>query len=160
MVKKRVFPDDWSGLTDEQLSENIKYLLEHYKEYKIDKLGNFVYLDNIKIYKFDMNFVYSTIYYVNGKRCTPKNQTWFALRVLLSVCDTEYLVQKEKEQKSDKIKFTCAVAVTVVAFLAGTWFIADQINKEIKFHNKKLKQYEQMKSQIANHGDTLQYTGR
>ena len=37
MLKKRSFPDDWSKLTGEQLTDNIKYLLKNYKRYDISK---------------------------------------------------------------------------------------------------------------------------
>lgn len=37
MLKKRSFPDDWSDLSFEQVSDNIGYLLKNYKRYNISK---------------------------------------------------------------------------------------------------------------------------
>ena len=52
MIEKRVFPDDWSKLTDNQVLENIKYLLENFGKYTIvlpdDKHVN---IDNVVIYR-------------------------------------------------------------------------------------------------------------
>ena len=35
--KNRVFPNNWSNLSQEQVLENIRYLLENYKKHKIVK---------------------------------------------------------------------------------------------------------------------------
>jgi len=159
MIKKRVFPDDWSGLTDEQASENITYLIEHCKDYKIKKDINCINLDGVKISKGNI-LNYPTVYIINGKGYRQNTITGMHLKILFDTCVREYRIQQEKEQKSDNIKFICAVGVTAIVCLVGTIFIADQINKEKEFYNKKFKQYEQIKSQIANHSDTVQYSKR
>lgn len=46
MSKKREFPSDWSNMTDDQVLENVTYLLANYKKYKVvsgdfnKKIGN------------------------------------------------------------------------------------------------------------------------
>ena len=49
MSKKRIFPDDWSNLSDKQVIENIKYLRCNYKKHDIKVHNNYVQIDNVKI---------------------------------------------------------------------------------------------------------------
>lgn len=52
MSKKRIFPDDWSKMSDTEIAENIKYLQRNYKKYNVSASGNSVYLDNVHIYTY------------------------------------------------------------------------------------------------------------
>jgi hypothetical protein len=52
MLKKRSFPDDWSDLSLEQVSDNIGYLLKNYKRYNISKSGTgTISIGNVNISK-------------------------------------------------------------------------------------------------------------
>lgn len=71
MVKKRVFPDDWSDLTDAQVIENVKYLEKNYSKYKVDipKRGVIV-IGNVKAerkIKLDTNSKVCLVCTINNK---------------------------------------------------------------------------------------------
>ena len=40
MKTQHEFPEDWRKISNEEAISHIKYLLEHYKEYNIEKYGN------------------------------------------------------------------------------------------------------------------------
>lgn len=49
MSKKRIFPDNWSSLSDKRVMEYIKYLRCNYKKHDIKVHNNYVQIDNVKI---------------------------------------------------------------------------------------------------------------
>ncbi len=49
MNKKRIFSDDWSKMSDQEIAENIKYLRSNYKKHDIKVHNNYVQIDNVKI---------------------------------------------------------------------------------------------------------------
>ena len=49
MSKKRIFPNDWSKLSGQEVAKNIRYLCCNYKKHDIAVHNNYIQIDNIKI---------------------------------------------------------------------------------------------------------------
>ena len=83
MVKKRVFPDDWSNFTSEQVLENVKYLMCNYKKYKISKTNNSTFIiGNVKVERkpmFDIDGHIHLVCIINNRRCDCETKDFSGL---------------------------------------------------------------------------------
>ena len=94
--KKRAFLNNWENLSEEQVLDNIKYLLENYKKYNITLLGNGrVRIDNILIYKKEMQILgYKyNVYVINKRMFTVNGQVGGYISKLIYRCQHQ---EKEK----------------------------------------------------------------
>ena len=76
MSKKREFPSDWSNMTDDQVLENVTYLLANYKKYKVVS-GDFnKKIGNVNIHAHVDKSVpgWMTYWHINGKRISDNTE--------------------------------------------------------------------------------------
>ena len=87
--KNRVFPNNWSDLSQEQALENIQYLLENYNKYNIIFLtDDSVRIDNVRIRKKEVQiFQYKyTVYEINGRMFTVDGEVGRSISRLIYCC--------------------------------------------------------------------------
>ncbi len=87
--KNRVFPNNWSDLSQEQALENIQYLLGNYNKHNIIFLtDDSVRIDNIRIRKKEVQiFQYKyTVYEINGRMFTVDGEVGRSISRLIYCC--------------------------------------------------------------------------
>lgn len=87
--KNRVFPNNWSDLSQEQALENIQYLLENYNKHNIIFLtDDSVRIDNVRIRKKEVQiFQYKyTVYEINGRMFTVDGEVGRSISRLIYCC--------------------------------------------------------------------------
>lgn len=173
MTEKRSFPNDWSGLSNKQVIENVKYLLEHYKEYKIkDKGENRIAIENVCLTKgrnyFDLN----------NKFCTSGgplyNEASNKLNELFDKCEQEmverYTLQQKLERRKpiywwytflEYRKFLIPIMLFPFVLLFYSYSYKkykkyEQIEKAVKQYEKTLPCYQEYQQKIACYRDSLQ----
>jgi hypothetical protein len=168
MTEKNSFFGDWSALTDEQVVSNIKYLLEHYKEYDIySQYGSsHVIVGDVDISRFET--LHNNVY------CYSINNKWYGemadksilalLQNLMNVCYEESVVQEAQRSKKGKRNTIIAIAswLIIMSVLAGIVFKIKYkeivINNKVKQYEKTLsdcKDWEQKQQKIASYRDSL-----
>lgn len=88
--KKRAFLNNWQNLSQEQVLDNIKYLLENYKKYNISLLGkDRVRIDNILIYKKEIQILWYkySVYMINKRMFTVNSQVGSYISKLIYCCE-------------------------------------------------------------------------
>lgn len=168
MSKTREFLDDWTSLPEKEIFENIKYLLAHYKDYKIkiydDKA---LRIGNILILRFDFN-IHGAIQPVYNIACTSfsdKDPEGIMLAKLVDFCKKE-VKEQEKHQSKKRNMILCSWLVIMFATFcyASVWCAKEnkktqKIEEQVKDYEKTLlyyKEYEQTQKQIQNYRDSLQ----
>lgn len=76
MSKKREFPSDWSNMPDDEVLENVTYLLANYKKYKVVS-GDFnKQIGNVNIHAYVDKRVpgWMTYWHINGKRISDNTE--------------------------------------------------------------------------------------
>lgn len=153
MSSKREFPDDWYDMPDEQALENIRYLKQNLKKYKLKIIDdNTVSIDNVKVCSFDKKMddgIYHRLYTINKKIFYNLFVSDFSnVCGLYSKC--RYEIEKQHRQK---IK-TVGIAVFIVMFLIADVFVYSlepkiqaRKNKEI-FKQEIIEQYQQNKDSL------------
>ena len=170
------FPEDWRKISNEEAVSHIKYLLEHYEEYNIEKYGNTLTINGIII--APMNIYDYKMFLVAKKVYGSTEDIYPMIQQLFDVCAKEVKKREQKAKtKEQKIINIIGTIVLVAGFCAimgyMTWDIYKQdkkerikqnkIENEIKKYEKTLpnyKEYEQVKVQIQNYRDSLENTGR
>ena len=181
---KHEIPKDWLKITDKEAIKRLNYLLIHYKEYNIEKQGNSIIIDGMSI----------------SPRVIPTLGTYFAIGYpvgvywqdspiyqliewLYNLCKTEAekreqqaKIKAEKAIKANKKKriiFTVISSAFIIATIAGTVYMINdifkiidkerarqnKIEKEVKKYEKTLpyyNEYLQTKQQIQNRRDSLE----
>ena len=88
--KKRAFFNNWQNLSQEQVLDNIKYLLENYKKYNISLLGkDRVRIDNILICKKEIQILWYkySVYMINKRMFTVNSQVGSYISKLIYCCE-------------------------------------------------------------------------
>ena len=127
-----VFPDDWSKLSDEQVSENIQYLSKNYKKYRISilddktiRIGNVVICRTLK----NIQGQQKTCLDINGKIYCRESAIGKEIIDLVHVVKMYALPVKQKaknlwnKNKSDVKTFLLGGVAVAVLFI-GTYVIA------------------------------------
>ena len=177
------FPEDWRKISNEEAISHIKYLLEHYEEYNIEKQGNSIIIDGMSISPRVMSTLGTcfAIGYPVGVYWQD-SPVYQLIEWLYNLCKTEAekreqqakikAERKKEEDKEQKIINIIGTIVLVVGFCAimgyMTWDIYKQDKKErikqIKIENKVkqyektlpyYKEYELTKQQLQNYRDSL-----
>ena len=164
MSKKRKFPENFVLLSKEKQIENIEYLLEHYKEYKIKYIANnHIQIGNqIDIWEF--YFTSIPAHAVNRARYSEKDKRNQLATKLFDCCIQEARRQNSiREQKYEKIK-DCAIwslFAAVIVTLVGVFYSArkqNKINKVVERYEQSLpnyNEYKQTQQKIASYRDSL-----
>lgn len=177
MLKRYGIPNFWVHLSEQEQLENLRYLLEHYKEYEIKlESDNCICIGRVKIRRFDFKSVMDDksmvrSYIVNQAVFVEKEYVNL-LDKLFDACIAEATQQKDKQYSKIKNKkiaewvaFGCCL---VVGFGTATWTVIDKqkeaektkkLNKQVEQYEKSLPNYDEYaktKKQIANYRDSLQ----
>lgn len=182
MFVKHIFPDDWSKISDKKAIEYLKYLLKNYKKYKISILGDRHFLiGNVDICKEEKTILNNrfTVYTINKRSFTINKRSFtmdsevgFYLSRLIYLCEQEQAEKAIKANKEKGIIFTVISFAFIIATIAGTVYMINDIFKiidkerakqikienEIKKYEKTLpyyNEYLQTKQQIQNRCDSL-----
>ena len=172
MSKKRNFPLSWRGLSDKEMLENINYLLQHYKEYKItvQPNGNVV-IGNTFIGPLKTRFLRVPAYYINRAIVQETGVLGDSIKKLIDVCKKEFLM-REEAQKQQTIKMTQtrnsssrerdAVHILlcgICALFLGGLLRVGVHNYKLKKIDKQVEQsvsnYNEAQTQMANYRDSL-----
>ena len=183
MNPQHEFPEDWRKISNEEAISHIKYLLEHYEEYNIEKYGNTLTINGIiiapmNIYDCKMFLVAQKVY---GEHLDL--DIYPLIQQLFDVCAKEVKKREQKAETKAKNAYRKGTIInvigccfTVIVLVAGTYAIVKLVNmgkqeraKQIKIENEvkryektlpNYKEYEQVKVQIQNYRDSLENTGR
>ena len=154
MSKKDVlrFPDDWSDLSDEQVSENIQYLQKNYKKYQISQPDDkSVKMDNVEICRCQEEIVSGhvvgngrTFYTINNKKYYRHEDNAKELVDLMHLCKMHLVPFKDKFNKwvkdnKDDIKYWGLGGGAVLAIFVFTYFMAIYSDKSAKQSRQQLK---------------------
>lgn len=146
MFNERNFLDDWSALTDEQVLQNIEYLLNHYKQYEIHRYDdNYVKIGNVSVRQRDTGWGKFVYFSVNEKlyRDIIGEPITSGLKKLLYIGKKEY-DERQKKQNRRTIIIGCAC---VFALLAATEICLCSLEKKRLGQDKQNK--ELLKQQIV-----------
>ncbi len=88
MAKLRKFTAGWKGLSEKQLTENIKYLLKHYKEYEIEGYTSGYNVGTVFIGKLPADN-----YYINSVFVHKKAKLGADVEKLYNNCKKEYAMR-------------------------------------------------------------------
>lgn len=94
--KKRVFPNNWSDLSQEHVLENVRYLLKNYKKYNIClPRNNIVRIDNVRIQRKEVQILRYTfdVYEINKRMVTVDSDIGHSVTELIRCCE-----HSEREQ--------------------------------------------------------------
>ena len=181
-VEKHIFPSDWSKISMGEAIYHIEYLLEHYKEYKVESYGKDnenIEIDGIKFWPIFFNDRFGgKWFFVNMQKSYSQfdEKIYNLIKQLMDVCYEEAKIQAQNKKikaKRQKIIITSVVAGFVIVTFAGMVYMVRDIQKTVKEYRDKqtkienaVKQYEktlpyydeykQTQSQIANYRDSLQ----
>lgn len=158
--EKHLFPKDWLKLSDKQVIEQLQYLLDHYKEYKISKLNDDVIeIAGISFFKFHIGDNNSTLdcYYINHQKLYS-----MATEEVFNLCEKLFNIgQQATKNKIDKRKFmnvSGMVGIIVASLIFGFVCGKKACNKDTKIEKHVEKydnynKYKQIQSQIINYCD-------
>ena len=162
MTAKRIFPSDWSKMTDDEVLENVIYLTQNYKKYKLAKPGeNQVMLDNVVINIRHSDKSSFNQYSVNNtKYFDIKSDAGFKLSVLYFGCERQLRPGKEKFaewwRKSNVGCCGCllpiAIGSALLIMLAVRWS-----KKEQKIIEQSKQENVQMMRDVLNQERLIQY---
>lgn len=170
MSKKRIFPDDWSNLSDKQVIENIKYLRCNYKKHDTKVHNNCIHIDNIKIHpcaRPKIGTPYKTIYAaedievykeINKKEIHADNPMYIELDKLYQ--DIKRYNQSVEKKCRDWIKknykwvFIVATGAKVVSGAGMYLFVANKKQPNTKTQTVAQK-YEAQKVKTINFTDSI-----
>ena len=144
--KKRTFPDNWQNLSQEQVLENVKYLIENYKKYNIVFHGDKVQIGNIFIHKSETQILGYTypVYVINNRMFTVYGEVGHKISELIYHCrhpeDEKNLSEKLDEFLKKRKQDLYFVLMVVVAAVMGAAVLG--VNDKIK--RQKQKQQEQL----------------
>ena len=186
MIEKRSFPTNWSNLTDEQVSANINYLVEHYKDYEIKRVSkNSILIENVCLTK--AIFQKKHVFYVNSKfyQCGnyPYGQMYGNLRQLFDICEQEIEIrnalQKVKKKRTRRhnreiwwnnhglefVGYTISVICVLGIMGVAVYYYEKEkrLDEKVKQYEKTLPNYDEYKSvqdKIANYRDSLEHAQR
>ena len=183
MKPQHEFPEDWRKISNEEAISHIKYLLEHYEEYNIEKYGNTLTINGIIIAPMNLNIYDYKLFLVAKKVYGSTEDIYPMIQQLFDVCAKEVKKREQQSEKQAAIKAKKAdrkgtiinivgCCFTVIVLVAGTYAIVKLVNmgkqeraKQIKIENE-IKKYEktlpyyneylQTKQQIQNCRDSLE----
>ncbi|MBR6010373.1 MAG: hypothetical protein IKP35_03070 [Alphaproteobacteria bacterium] len=176
MKTQHEFPEDWRKISNEEAISHIKYLLEHYKEYNIEKYGNTLTINGIIIAPMNLNIYDYKMFLVAKKVYGSTEDIYPMIQQLIDVCNVEINKRKAEKaieaNKKKRIIFTVISSAFIIAAIAGTVYMINDIFKiidkerakqikienEIKRYEKTLpyyNEYLQTKQQIQNRRDSL-----
>ena len=184
-VEKHIFPSDWSKISMGEAIYHVEYLLEHYKEYKVESYGKDnenIEIDGIRFWQISFNDIGDKWFYVNMQKSYSQfdEKIYPLIQQLMDVCKVEAERQKhEKEIKAKrrKTRNVFIVGGVIVVTFAGMVYMVRDIQKTVKEYRDKqtkienaVKQYErtlpyyneykQTQQQIANYRDSLTHAVR
>jgi len=180
---KHIFPSDWSKISNEEAATHIKYLLEHYKEYKVESYGKDnenIEIDGIKFWPMFFNDRFGVKwFFVNMQKSYSEfdEKIYNLIQQLMDVCYEEAKIQAQNKKikaKRQKIMITSVIGSFVVIVFSGMVYMVRDIQKTVKEYRDKqtkiekaVKQYErtlpyyneykQTQQQIANYRDSLEH---
>lgn len=186
MEEKRSFPTDWSNLDDKQVSDNINYLIDHYKEYEINRIDkNTISIEGVRLTKG--KFQGTDTFCVKGKFYQDDQHSYYTMydkiNQLFDICDKEIAIRnvlkKLDEKRTRKTyrrawwinKGPAVVSASVLVIIMGVligfavndYKKDEQLDEKVKQYEKTLpnyKEYEQTKQKIANYRDSLAHATR
>lgn len=148
---KRVFPDDWSDLTEKQVLDNVRYLKRNFKQYKLKLIDdNTVSIDNIKITSLDKKMddgIYHRIHIINNKSlCRLYISDFSDVCALYSIC------KHEIEQIKKRHKRVIGTVMLIIILLFAEVCMSCLENKKQETKNKEIFNQEIIKQ---NKQDTV-----
>lgn len=181
-MTKHEFPKNWSKISEEEAIKHIKYLLAHYKEYDIKKVGDdSIRINDIYIMPLDIPRDYFTFKYfiINMERTYSSfDEIYYLIEQLMYVCNIEIeirkLLQQEQEEQQKQYKkqkllrsmdilFFCIMLVLLfirVSFKSHNGFNKQKkIDNQVQEYKKTLsncQDYKITKSLLKNYRDNLQ----
>lgn len=177
------FPENWKNISSEEAIKHIKYLLEHYQEYDMRKFGNNgIVINEIYFYPVVISLRHGVTFkymYINMQKVYGRTEDIYPMiQQLIDVCNVEIDKRetekaiKANKKKIKRIIFTVIGFAFIIATIAGTGYMIDdifktidkerarqnKIEKEVKKYEKTLPHYNeylQTQKQIQNYRDTL-----
>lgn len=159
-MPRKEFPSDWSGLTDDEIRANIRYLYWH-----LSRLGvaNLYAYDKISIGDIVLNHESAGIYSINGKSYSIDTKTGKKLKRLHNRCEERLLPFYAK-----KGPVICAASIVfgmVYPCVIGSSISLDknekiqkEVEPKVQEYAKTLPHYEEMlqtEAEIAHYKDSL-----
>lgn len=143
MSEKRIFKDDWSDLSDNQVLENIKYLQENYKKYTISIPDcTRVLIGNVLICRKRMGEYSKTFYVINNKEYCRETNIGKEIIDLAHFCRTDTISFKEKLVKwIEKNKYFLIGCGMFVLLSNIAYFSSGCVNKKQKDIAQKIINY-------------------
>ena len=178
MSEKREIPNCWKDLSDQEVADNLQYLLTHYREYDI----KFYSAEYLKIGNVSIDFVTfdkeeGRVYSVNSRKISQNYKNGFVGRLvvgLIHVCNQEFLkrhdslveqyadAKKQIEKMRERETWMIAISATVIMVLIsmGVYNMRKQyankhIEKQVKQYEQTLPGYMEQKQAVANYRDSL-----
>lgn len=158
--KKRAFPNNWSKLSQEKAMENIKYLIENYKNYNITFHGDKIQIDNIFIEKKEMQILGSSypVYVINNRMFTVHSEMGHHISTLIYHCrhpEKEKTLWEKMEEflKKHKLDITFVLIALVAAMVCVAIVRINDKNKKQK--QKQQEQFEKIVNTKNNQIKTL-----
>ena len=173
------FPEDWRKISNEEAISHIKYLLENYEEYNIEKQGNSIIIDGMSISPRVMSTLGTcfAIGYPVGVYWQD-SPVYQLIEWLYNLCKTEAekreqqaKIKAEKQKKIERIVNIVGISAIIILVVAGAYEIVKEaktnkqehakqikIENEMKRYEKTLpyyKEYELTKQQLQNYRDSL-----
>lgn len=175
--KKRTFPDNWQNLSQEQVLENVKYLIENYKKYNIVFYGDKVQIGNIFIHKSEMQILGCTypVYVINNRMFTVYSEVGHKISELIYHCGhledeknlseklDEFLkkrlnlkedkskekpTEKSVKQKIKEIVIPFGVAMAVTSPIALLMYEVYDMNIKLQQTEERAKRVEEMEKKV------------
>lgn len=166
MSKKRKFPENFVLLSKEKQIENIEYLLEHYKEYKVKIIAdNHIQIGNqVDIWRF--YFTSIPAHAVNHARYIEKDKRNQLATKLFDCCAQE--AQKRKKIQEEIINgislyVLCGAVVAFIVLNSLSDRKTKKIDKAVEQYEQSLPNYDEYKQtqeKIANYRDSLTHAVR
>lgn len=137
MSEKRVFPDNWFDMSEKQVLENVRYLKQNFKQYKIKSIDdNTVSIGNVKLSSFDKKMedgIYHRLHTINNKILSDLFVSDFSdVCSLYSKC--RYEIEKIHRRK---IKIV-ATGIFIIVLLIADVFVCSLETKIPKRKSKEM----------------------
>lgn len=172
MSEKREIPNCWSVMSEKEVADNLRYLLEHYREYDIKFTADGrIYIGNVLSIIPSKQTIIDPFYIVNLRVICSSNKAMKPLNKLVDVCRAEFLTRHNKltEQYADAKKqiekmkeretWLIAISATLIMVLIsmGVYSVRKQhAQQQVKQREQTLPGYLEQRQAVANYRDSLQ----
>jgi len=174
MSEKREIPNCWSVMSEKEVADNLRYLLEHYREYdiRISENGT-IYIGNVLSIIVSKQTIVDTFYVVNLRAVCGAGETINLLDKLIDACQVEFLkrhnklteqyadAKKQIEKMKERETWLIAISATLIMVLIsmGVYSVRKQhAQQQVKQREQTLPGYLEQRQAVANYRDSLRNT--